>query len=234
MTFLELCQRMRSECFVTGRGPSTVTGQVGELERLVNWTSQAYNEIQSRHVNWRWLRSTFSVNTVAGTSTYESSDCTDTRLSVSLTRFRRWWLTDELGYTNLKAYKLSDGIGTERWIPFMPWARFKAIYGIGTQNNSPLAYCTIDPQNNLVVNKPDDVYVVSGEYQMGNQVLEEDDDEPELPGDHMVIVYHGMEKYGAGKIAVEVFNRSQFEGGRLMRQLEGDQLPEITVGEPLA
>ena len=51
---------------------------------------------------------------------------------------------------------------------------------------------------------------------------------------HILIVYLAMQKYGAFKAATEVFNRGVFEGGKLMRQLEADQLPAVTLAGPMA
>lgn len=236
MNFLAICQRLRQECDVAGTGPSAVTGQTGELKRVVDWAASAWDEIQGKYPNWRWMRSRWSVNTVAGTDTYAATACTDTRLSASLARFKRWWPFDENGRSNVKIYLQSSGVGTERWISFLPWPNFLAIYRIGTQNNGVPAHFTIDPQNNLVLGpKPDGIYVVSGEYQMSKQSLAADGDTPEMPADyHMLVVYEGMKKYAGFEAAPEVYQRGAREGGVLWRQLELDQKPPPTLGEPLA
>lgn len=236
MTFLQLAQKLRQECEVAGTGPSAVTNQTGQLKRLVDWVADAYEDIQNRHQDWRWLRSTFSVNTVAGDDTYVSSDATDTPLAAAISRFSHWWTRDENGYSNLQCYLQSSGVGTERWLTYVPWSNFRAIYKIGTQNNGSPAHFTIDPQDKLVIGpKPDAVYVISGEYQKSAQVLAADADVPELPAQfHRLIVLRAMEKYGANSVAQESYARATNEGGRLMRQLETNQRPALGFAAPMA
>lgn len=235
MNYIQLAQRLGRECDVPGGAPLAIAGQVGESRRLVDWIASAYDEIQGKHRNWQWLRSEFSVNTVAGTDAYASSSITDTVVGGTI-RFRSWWPFDSNGRSNVKIYLQSAGVGTERWLPWLPWANFRALYKLGTQNNGQPAHFTIDPRLKLVIGpKPDAVYVVSGEYQRGPQTLASDTDTPEMPVSfHMLIVYEAMLKYAGFDAASEVFQRAAMEGGRLWRQLELDQLPAVTIGEPMA
>jgi len=236
LTYLQACVRTRQECKVSGSGPVAVTGQAGDLKKIVDYVADAYREIQNRYPNWRWLRSAFTVNTTLGDDAYAPTDCTDSRLSSAVSRFSRWILTDDYGCSNLKIYLTSSGVGGERWLSVIPWGSFRAIYKIGTQTNGPPAHATIDPQNNLVLGpKPDGVYTVTGEYQMSAQELAANSDAMEMPGQfHMLAVYLAMEKWGQDKGQTNVFNRGSFEGNRMMRQLEANQLPELCMGVPLA
>jgi len=234
-TYLALVQKLRQEAEVAGTGPTTVTGQTGQLGRLVTWTTDAYKEIQNRFTNWRWLRSTFTVNTTSGDDSYAPIDCTDDRLTATISRFSHWWLLDEYGYPNVKIYLSSGGVGGERWLTYLPWPSFRAIYKIGTQNNGAPAHFTVDPRNNLVLGpKPDAVYVVSGEYQMGPQILAADDDVPEMPGQfHDLIVYRALARYGMNSVAQEAVARAEVEGNRMLRALEANQLPQLGIAGPL-
>lgn len=236
MNFLQLCAEVQRECDIAGTEIAAVTNQVGDLNRVVNWVKQAWNEIQRRSTRWRWMRSTFSVNTVVGDDTYAGTDCTDTRLAAAVTRFKRWWHLDDNGYSNVKIYLQTAGVGTERWLSYMPWAEFRARYKVGTQNNAAPAHYTIDPQNNLVLGpKPDAVYVVSGEFQLSQQELAVETDIPEMPVDfHSAIVFLAMQKYAGFESAPEVMSRGVVEGNRVIRQLEADQLPQWGSAGPLA
>lgn len=237
MNFLEIVQRLHSETQSgTGSRPSTTLNQSGDHRRLVDWAASAYKDIQQRHPNWRWLRSEFSLNTVANTDRYAFGDCTDVELTTAIDRWRAWWPLDERGFHNVRIYLQSGGIAGQGYLPFVPWAYFRTLYRTGAQNASMPAHITIDPQGRWVLGpKPDAVYVVSGEYQKGNQILAADDDEPEFPVDyHELVFYWAMEKYGASKVSVENFNRAQLEGGRLMRSLELNQLPDMLLAGPLA
>ena len=233
MTYLSICQDTRRECRVAGTGPSTVVNQVGRLGDIVAWVAQAYTEIQEGK-DWNWLRSTFTVNTVANDDTYAYGDCTDSRLSALISRFSKWWLETEDG-PNITIYLTSAGVGGENYLTPIDWASFRERYKRGTQTTGQPIHVAIDPQNNLVLGpKPDAIYTINGEYQMSPQTLAVDADVPEMPARfHSLIMYRAMEKYGASNNAPEVFQRGGYEGGRKMRGLERDQLPDVTLAGPL-
>ena len=216
--------------------PSTVVSQAAEIDRAVNWVKQAWTEIQNRYPDWRWMRSTFSVNTPSGDDTYAGTDCTDTRLSAAVSRFSRWWPHDEDGHDNVTFYLTATGVSAEAYLIFLPWSVFRDRYKKGTQTNAPPIHFTIDPQNNLVLGpKPDAIYTVLGEYQRSAQTLSADADEPECPSRfHSVIWLEGLKKYAAYKNAPEAMSRGISDGNKVMRQLEADQRPEMKTGRPLA
>ena len=236
MNFLAICQRLRQEVDVTGTGPTTVVSQTGILGRMVSWAASAYDDIQAKHQNWRWMRVGCTVNTVAADGSYAYGDFTDELTAAVISRFRRWWLEDDEGYPVFKIYLQSAGVGTERWLPYLPWPEFRAIYRIGTVNDAAPAFVSVDPQDKIVLGpKPDAVYVLSGEYQRGNQALAADADTPEMPADyHMLIVYMAMMSYGMFKAAPEVLARGEAQATKLMRQLEVNQRPAMKFGGPLA
>lgn len=237
-TFLQLCNRLAQEAGVTGSAStiSAVSGQTGEAQRIVNWIVSAHNEIQDRHQHWRWMRSQFTVNTTSGDDQYAGTDCTDSRLSAAITRFARWIPLDDDGACNVKKYLTSGGVSGEVWMVNLPWSYFMAIYKRGTQNNSVPVHVAIDPQNNLRLGpKPDGIYTISGEYQMSALEFSAAGDTPEFPSRfHDLVWLRAMEKYGRYHAAPEVVARGQIEGGRLMRQLEADQLPELGLAAPVA
>lgn len=236
--YLQLCQDLRREASISGTGPSATASQTGEYLRVTNWIKQAWIDIQNRHQapGWRWLRSPFTVNTVAEDDTYAATDCTDSRLSAAITRFRRWWLLDDEGCPAIKCYLSSAGVAGENYLTPLTWNQFRDIYKRGTQTSSQPQHVAVDPQNNLVLGpKPSAVYVVSGEYQMSAQILAANDDTPEMPSDfHSLIWRYAMQMYAGHQAAPEAMARAISEGNRQMRQLERDQLPEMRMGGPLA
>ena len=70
MNNLQLCQRLRQEAGIAGNGPATTVDQPGELGRIVNWISQAYEDIQNNDLAWRFLRWTFTLPLTYQQSTY--------------------------------------------------------------------------------------------------------------------------------------------------------------------
>jgi len=234
-TFLQLAQKLRQESTgVAGTGPTAVTGQVGQLARLVTWIADAWEDVQNRHANWLWMRVPFTLNTVNADDTYAFGDCIDGLTAVAISRFSHWWLHDCSFPPRI--YLQSSGVGTEGWLRYLPWDHFRRLYKIGAQNNGFPAHVTSDPQRNIVLGpKPNGIYVVSSDYQRGLQVLAADGDIPDMPTDyHKLIVYRAMEKYGAHSLASEIFARAQLEGGRFMKSLELNQLPAFQLAGPMA
>ena len=234
-SFLQLCQYTCRECRVAGgeSALTAVTGQTGELQRIVSWVASCWTEIQNRYPDWRWMRAGFTVNTVSGDDQYAGTDCTDIITSAAIDRFGRW-LIDNLDDPP-KIYLSSAGVGTEGWLSYIDWDDFKSLYKIGTQNNAYPAHISVDPQNNLRPGpKPDAVYVVSGDYQRSAQILAANADIPEMPTQfHMLIVYEAMKRYGLHESAQEILMAGNAGADRLLPQLEFNQLPAIRMAGPL-
>ena len=228
-TFLSGCQDLRRECGISGTGPSTVVGQTGELLRVVNWYRQAYVELQNEK-NWLWLRSQFTVATVASDGSYAYGDCTDTIASAVISRFKAWYPHE------FKIYLTSAGVGTETELSFVDWDIFKRCWLVGTQNDGYPSDVSIDPQRNIRLGaKPNAVYTLTGDYQKSAQVLAADADVPEMPEDfHNLIVTGAMKKYAAYSGAPDVWASARAEHSRMRRQLELNQLPPPRFGAALA
>lgn len=234
MNYLQLCQRLRQEIAAAGTGPSAVTNQTGESLRIVDWVASAYTDIQNRHDEWLWLRSQFTLNTVADDDTYAYGDATDVSAAVAITRFAHWWWMDQ--EFPMRIYKQSDGVSTEQYLHPIPWGRFRRLYKIGSQTSSYPQHVSVDPQNNLVLGpKPDAIYVVSGDYQKSAQVLAANSDTPEMPSRfHLLIVSEAMKRAGRYEAAQELFAGGEYESLPTMRALEADQLPPPELAGPMA
>lgn len=235
-TFLTICQDTVLDVGIAedGATPTAVTGQVGELLRVVRGVRQGWVDIQNKYDNWRWMRVGFTVPTVSGTAAYAYTSAIDALTASNITRFARWWADNEDDW--IKCYLTSDGVGVEYRLAFLPWESFRKIYRIGTQNNGKPAHVTIDPQNNLVIGPtPDAIYTISGDYQRSAQILAADDDVPELPSRfHELLQYEAMERNGYFESAQEVITRAQRMRSKLTHELERDQLPPPQLGVPLA
>jgi len=70
VTFLDLVQNLWAESGTGGPEPYTVSGQVGELMRLVMWIHRADLEIQRAHNDWDFLWVPTSLLTVEGQQDY--------------------------------------------------------------------------------------------------------------------------------------------------------------------
>lgn len=200
MDFLTLCQRTARECKIPGAGPSTVASQTGELGDIVRWVALAWDEIQEYRRTWKWMRGTFSFNTVAATSVYSLA-------TIGIDTTFRVFQTDAT-----KIYLTATGLSDEGLLPYLPWALFEYRYLIGSvPNDRPQAW-TNRPEDNAVVVGPtaDAVYTISGTYWKAQTKLVNNADEPDMPADfHPLIVYWAAENYAAGEEAE--YLRSWFE-----------------------
>lgn len=235
MTYLQIVRRLARACGMTASAniPATVAGQTGNLLDAVDWANDAYNELQTSQ-DWRWLRSQFTVNTTSGVDAYAYGACTDSRLSATISRFSKWFANDNL--TPPKCYLTSGGVGGQYFLKFIDWESFCSLYRIGNINPSSPCHITVDPQDRLVLGPtPNDVYTITGDYQMGPQVLSVDDDTPEMPSKfHMLIAYDAMRKYAGDQAAQEAMTRAVNEGGHLRSILDLEQLPMWRSGRPMA
>lgn len=229
-TYLELCVDLRGEAVDSGSGPSAVTGQSGELARYVKWIKDGWVDIQNSREDWKWMRKSFTVQTVASDGEYAYGDCTDTVTAVAIARWARWYKHE------FKCYLTSSGVGAEGQLIWTEWDQFRRKYRYGTQNDGPPVHVSQDPTGKFCLGpKPDGIYTVSGDYQIGPQVMTADADEPEMPSRfHRLIVYEALSRYGGHRVAPEAIMRANAEGGVLRNALEMDQLPPMESGPPLA
>lgn len=229
-TFLQLVRDVARECRFSGSGgPSTVLNQTGQMNRAVNWVKNAWIELQNEQPNWRWMRSEFSISTVADTDAYAYSDATDSIDSATIERFARWWTDD------FQIYLTSAGIGTRHSIPYLDFRQWRQIYLTGNQTSQYPAIISIDPRNKIRLGPPpNDIYAVTGEYQKSAQVLAADADVPEMPTQfHQLIVARALMRYAGNSAAPEVYATAQDVENLLLPSLIADQLPEPQFSGPL-
>ncbi len=232
MNFLQLAQRLSVECGVSGTGPTSTVNQTGMNAKLVNWIQSAWLEIQGVHDNWGWMREPFAFNTVAGTGDYLPADTTNTLTGDLLTDLRYWHKE------TFRCQKVSIGVQDEQWLVEWDYQVFRNTYRFNLQTNGRPVVFAVKPNGKAIMlgQIPDDVYSVTGEYQYKPREMSGNTAEPEMPNDalHMLIVYKAMQFYGMFEAAPEVLGRGNTEYSRLISQLEREQLPEISLGNPLA
>jgi hypothetical protein len=239
-TYLQICQAVARECGIA-RGadvspvPTSVVGQNGELNRVVNWVTDAYLEIQNSQ-DWRFLRKKFTLDTVDGTDAYTFSDCIDVDLAVPITRFKSFRLNDRRNPP--KIFLKSTGVGSEVFLSFTSWNNFEYLYKTGSlqeQTAFPF-HVTIDPKDQIFLGvTPDNIYVMTGDYHKSAQILTLDADVPEMPAAyHDLIKYRAMEWYALFESAPEILSRAERGIRRVTHQLLKNQREQFRTGGPLA
>lgn len=230
MTFLQLVQRLRSECGVPGNGPSTVIGQTGEMLRLVNWINAAYEDIQLARPDWQWMRTSKTFNTTAHKQSYHPTNISP---DLAMTDFSHW-AESKRGWI----YLTSNGKGAETHIELADYDSFRDLYLMGsgpTTYGPPFVYAIAPADKSILLGpNPDNVYTVTIEYFKAPQVLATDADVPTLPSRlHMMIVYRAMQKYGMFNAALEQVQQGETEYNRMFNKLLMDQAPTISFGGSL-
>ncbi len=228
MNKLALTQRLSRETGVNQVGPVTTIGQTGEYKRLVDWIDTAYEDIQTVHSTWQFLRSEFSFPMVVGTASY-------TPTAAGLTDFAEWVSDSDGDSEDFRIYFLA---ADEGYMTYLPWEEFRQIYMIGTartQTGKPSVY-TIKPDDTLLFHPiPDKIYTVLGEYYTEPDTMDADADVPIFPERyHLAVMWLALKHYGAYSQEADKYMIGQVEYRKKLRGLEKSQLNQMTWGEPLA
>ena len=84
--FLELCQKVHERSgMAAGSRPTGVTGQSQYAAKIVNWTNEAWYDLQGLHETWRFMRTEITKTLTINTSLFDI-----TAAPFSLTDFGRW------------------------------------------------------------------------------------------------------------------------------------------------
>lgn len=244
MNFLALAQRVRQECDAAGTGPSTVSGQTGELKNIVDWTAEAYRQIcQLNNGAWKFLESDFSVNTVIGQAAYLPTACTDTNLSAAIGSatvgsFKRWKLVDsDTADSTFRCYLQSLGLSDNRIIRSYGYGYYRDRFQLQTIPNAQPVEFAIRPRDNaiLIGPAPDAVYVITGQYYRIPPALAANSDTPVLPDDyHMAIVWKAAIMYAGDQQDRGLYQHAQKMYRPLYNQLCINWLEGPRMGAPLA
>lgn len=243
MNFLQLCQRAAVECGVastvaiTTALPNTANAS-GSLGRIVNWVNDAWSDVQMKHPDWGWMRSSnilgagISFQTVAGQASYPLGTGAG-KVGVAVDSFGQW----DCG--TFRNYTTSVGFQNETPLDDVPFDYWRDVYMFGANRSvqtRPDAIA-IGPDQSLNLGPPPNgLYTVTGDYFLAASEMAADTDVPTgLPTQfHMLIVYTAMIKYAGYEAASEVASRGADEAGKLMKKLEALRLPGMSFAGALA
>lgn len=237
MNRLQLVSRTALEC-ASGASFTTTVSQSGENLLFVNWVDAAWNEMQTAHADWEWLRSSnvlglgASFATVAGQASYPLGSGAGT-CGVTAALFGKW---DERTFRN---YTTTVGTSDEIEMPPVRYDYWRNVYMLGANRSVQTRpdVVAIGPDKSVCIGPPSDgLYTVTADYFLAPSAMTADTDEPTgLPAQfHMAIVYSAMMMYAAYEAAPEVMQRGMAGYKRLLNQLEGLQAQRISMGGPLA
>lgn len=227
MNFLQLVQRLASECGVPTSNLTTAESQTGEAGRLVNWVNAAWLDIQTAHRDWDWMRASASWTTVNTQAEYTTTEC-----GIAAGTFGFW------ERNSFRCYSTSAGFGSEMFLRYLPYDEWRNQYKFGsfqTTYSRPMDV-SITPSKGIALGPyPTDGFTIRGDYFTAPSEMSDDADTPSLPTQfHLAIVYRAMMFYAGFESAPEVYQRGEFEFGKLMRRMEQDRLREVAFVGALA
>lgn len=225
MNRLELVARLCSECGVANV-PTTTLAQTGEAGRLVNWIDSAWQDIQTAHQDWGWLRTSTSWVTVDGQSTYTTAQCGVADGTLGM------WARD-----TFRNYPTAVGVTGEilmSWMGYDNW-RDTYLYGGTRSTRSRPVEFAMGPNMSINLGPvPSSGYTMTADYFTAPVAMTTDTSTPALPVQyHMAIIYKAMMMYGGYESAPEVYQRGEIEFGKLMDRMTADRLPMVGFAGPL-
>lgn len=195
MTYLELCQEVRSEAGLTGSWPAAVTGQTGMDAKIVRWVTRAWTEIQNLR-DWKFRYAEAAMPVAIGARTLSpSAQGISNLLTIKNDTFRAYWVD-----------------GSISKLPCIDWRTFRDAYPLPL-NQQPLAISE-DPAGQLVLSHvPVQAFTLHFDYKTAPQRLANNLDTPTgLPESlHPVIVHKALMLYGAHDGASDVFQQANNE-----------------------
>jgi hypothetical protein len=204
-SYLSLCQILRREVGIEGSGPSTVVGQLGMMQKVVNWIADSDVAIQSRWIDWDFLWSQFEVNTIAGVKD----------ISAPL----------DLGHWNKDTFYL-DYDTDARKLSELSYKAWKTLYPNAKTTYRP-SFFVIRPDKDVILHSvPDAIYALTAEYQRNPVRLAANTDVSPIPAKFdRLIIAQAKVYYAEHENAPEVMQAATNEYQILMHQLESLYLP---------
>lgn len=242
MNFLSLAQRAAVECGVSGT-LTTTANQIGSLGRIVNWVGDSWNELQTEHDDWDWMRASSILG--SGVSFAPASGQFTTPLGtgpgqvgIAVDSFGKWDCETFRCYTT-SVFAASGFPLDETFLDDIPFDTWRDSYMLGAMRSVTTRpyVVAVGPDQSLNLGPPPNgLYTITGDYWMAPSLMAADTDLPAgLPTRwHMVIVYRAMKKYGFYEAAADVLQRAEAEFGAMDRQLLAARLPAMGFGGSLA
>lgn len=221
---------------VAGTNPTSVLAQSGRLLKIVNWTNEAWKQIQNHRPDWDWMADTFTGSiSLAGGATYTPEG------SFSLTRFGSWRQDDlTSGFKAMSMYLTATGVSDEQPLDQISWRTYRERYVRGTQNTDRPIEWAITPAKSIAFGPaPDASYTVRGEFFHRANTMAANTDEPELPVQFheliawwAIVILHGHDEAAVTGTALA---HAKEQKALYLKNLENAELPGIAIGGgPLA
>lgn len=235
MNFLQLCQRVARESGVVADGLLTTTvSQSNKLRKVVDWTAEAYADIQRSRGDWSWMFGTFSGTTVASQRAYTGAE-----MGVA-SRFSRFMVdTERRTPSGVLCYATAEGRETEWRLQGWTAEDFadNLDYGSRATETGRPTHCAVDHDGTLRLYPTPDAtgFTVRGRYRKQPQILASNTEIPEMPEDHhMAIVWQALLFLVTHDEAFQQREDWQANLDRHRSEMLMHYTPRVSLGGPLA
>ena len=183
-TFPQLCNDVARETGTLGQDLVTVAGATGRGRKIVNWTRQAWELIQTQRSDWTFKRRQFCDVLTTGETTYTPGE-------LGIEDFGQWIVPGPDNAFPISVYDPALGRADETPLRVIPIRDWLSQYDLGAPQRQRPVFAAIDAEENLRLGPPaDQPYAIRGWYERSIQSLAEDDDEPFIhPDMHRIIVW---------------------------------------------
>ena len=232
MNYLDLVTKTWHKCGCSGSPPATVVGQTtGDAGDIVAWVNDAWNDIQTAHEDWGWMRQTTTFTTVNGQGNYPFGTAAGQN-GIVLTNFGMWVPDSSRNYVT------ATGTNSEIFMGDIAYETWRNRYQYGALRITPSRpmEIAVAPDKTLCLGPVSLAgYTVSRDYYTAPVELVADADIPALPLQfHRLIVYGAMKLYAFNKAAPEVMEEANENFTKYMRRLTKGRLPVPNWGSALA
>lgn len=222
--FLTLVQRVHALSGMSaGSLPSAVTSQTGYALKIVNWTNQAWYELQGMFDNWRFMRTEITKTLTINTSLF---DVTAAPFSLS-----------DLGRWDTDSFVVNTSGSTDKTrVTWKHYDDYKRTYELATLTDGRPTCWTQPTFNQIQFNAEMDIaYEFHARYWREPSNMAADADVPTgLPARYyMLIVHDALKKLAIDRGTNELLIEAQFNSSTLLSTLMANELEIPVVTNPV-
>ena len=221
MNLLAMTQRLYRESGRSGTAPTTLVGASNVVQRLADAISDSWDSLQLEPQNWRWMRASADVSTVAGEWLHSAA-------TLLLTDHMNWRLPS-LNYT---VRACDPAAPTVVWdLTWMEPDWFKREFIDASTEEAAPRYWSIDSANNLLIGPMgDQSYTLKLDYIKAPTTLADDTNEPDMPSrHHMILVWRALADSGKDSASPEKVSRAIDRLRDMRGALLNDQAEQFTL-----
>lgn len=205
-TFLELVVDLHRESGAAGAAPSTVVGQRGEYNRLVNWVKDADMYIQDLYENWKFMRMAYNEDTLLANNVLPA--------------------VQDVAWYDESTFKLIESGETDENL--IEVVEYDAIKSEIRDTLSSVPYrVIIMPDNSLEVDPiPNGAHTIKCDYYKNAVEMTANDSISVIPARfHKAILGYALMLYAGYENAKESMDQGERIFGTQISRLENSQLP---------